>query len=60
MVIGKVDEGFSHSDIIVDEWVLTSRQEHAYLEPEAAVGTIDPRSDRAIRAFKIPTTLPRT
>ena len=41
IAIGKVNEGFSHSDVIVDEWVLTSRQEHAYLEPEAAVGIID-------------------
>jgi CO/xanthine dehydrogenase Mo-binding subunit len=41
IVIGEVDKGFSHSDVVVDEWVLTSRQEHAYLEPEAAVGTID-------------------
>jgi CO/xanthine dehydrogenase Mo-binding subunit len=42
MAMGEVDKGFSQSDVIVDEWVLTSRQEHAYLEPEAAVGTIDP------------------
>jgi CO/xanthine dehydrogenase Mo-binding subunit len=36
-VIG-VNEGFSHSDIIDSGF---TRQEHAYLEPEAAVGIID-------------------
>lgn len=41
IAIGDIEKGFHQSDVIVEEWVSTSRQEHAYLETEAAVGTID-------------------
>ena len=41
MIIGDIASGFERSDVIVNEWVSTSRQEHAYLETEAGVGTID-------------------
>jgi CO/xanthine dehydrogenase Mo-binding subunit len=41
LAIGDVGKGFEQSDVTIEEWVSTSRQEHAYLETEAAVGTID-------------------
>jgi len=41
MIIGDIASGFERSDVIVNEWVSTSRQEHAYLETEAGVGTVD-------------------
>jgi len=41
VVLGDVERGFQGSDIVVEEWISTSRQEHAYLETEAAVGTLD-------------------
>ena len=40
-VLGDVERGFRESDVIVEELISTSRQEHAYLETEAAVGTLD-------------------
>ena len=41
IVMGDVKEGFRQSDVIVEESFATSRQEHAYMEPEAAVATVD-------------------
>lgn len=38
---GDVDKGFAEADVIVDEVFRTPRQEHAYLEPEAAVALVD-------------------
>ncbi len=41
LVLGDIEGGFRESDVIVEESISTSRQEHAYLETEAAVGTLD-------------------
>lgn len=41
IIIGDVASGFERSDVIVEKEVFTSWQEHAYLEPEAAVATWD-------------------
>lgn len=39
---GDVAEGFRQSDVIVENEYTTQRQEHAYLEPEAAIGVPEP------------------
>lgn len=41
IVIGDVSSGFKKSDVVVEKVIWTSWQEHAYLEPEAAVATWD-------------------
>jgi len=38
---GDVDKGFAQSDIIVENEYRTPRGDHAFMEPEAAVGLID-------------------
>jgi len=39
---GDLDLGLSRADIIIDNVYSTPRQEHAYLEPEAGLATVDP------------------
>jgi CO/xanthine dehydrogenase Mo-binding subunit len=39
---GDVVEGFRQSDVVVENEYTTQRQEHAYLEPEAAIGVPEP------------------
>jgi CO/xanthine dehydrogenase Mo-binding subunit len=39
---GNVTEGFQHCDVVVENEYTTQRQEHAYLEPEAAIGIPEP------------------
>lgn len=39
---GDAAEGFRNSDVIVENEYTTQRQEHAYLEPEAAIGVPEP------------------
>jgi CO/xanthine dehydrogenase Mo-binding subunit len=39
---GDVTDGFRHSEVIVENEYTTQRQEHAYLEPEAAIGVPEP------------------
>ncbi|MEW5921362.1 MAG: xanthine dehydrogenase family protein molybdopterin-binding subunit [Bacillota bacterium] len=41
IVIGDITSGFNESDIILEEIIQTPRQEHAYLETEAAVSFFD-------------------
>jgi len=41
MVHGDVDEAFARSDVIVEQTYETSAQYHAYLEPAAALATVD-------------------
>jgi CO/xanthine dehydrogenase Mo-binding subunit len=41
--MGDVQAGFAQADVILEETVFTPRQEHAYLEPEAALATFDER-----------------
>jgi selenium-dependent xanthine dehydrogenase len=38
---GDLDEGFAQADVIVENEYRTPRGDHAFLEPEAAVGLID-------------------
>jgi CO/xanthine dehydrogenase Mo-binding subunit len=38
---GDVERGFSQSQIVIDNLYSTPRQEHAYLEPEAGLATIE-------------------
>ncbi len=47
LAMGDVDEGFRLADVVIEETVLTPRQEHAYLEPEAALAYLDER-DRLV------------
>ena len=41
IVIGDVASSYKSSDVIIEKVISTPRQEHAYLEPEAAVGVMD-------------------
>lgn len=41
IVKGDVDQGFAQADVIVENVYRTSRNEHAYLEPEAGLSWID-------------------
>jgi len=41
IIIGDVESGYKNSDTVIEKVISTSRQEHAYLEPEAAVGVMD-------------------
>ena len=41
LVMGDADNGFAQAEVVVEDTVFTPRQEHAYLEPEAAVATFD-------------------
>jgi CO/xanthine dehydrogenase Mo-binding subunit len=41
LVMGDVTAGFAEADVIIEETVHTPRQEHAYLEPEAALAHAD-------------------
>ncbi|MCZ7663218.1 MAG: xanthine dehydrogenase family protein molybdopterin-binding subunit [Thermoleophilia bacterium] len=43
VTMGDVEAGFAQAAVIVEETVRTPRQEHAYLEPEAALATFDER-----------------
>ncbi|MCL5943025.1 MAG: xanthine dehydrogenase family protein molybdopterin-binding subunit [Actinobacteria bacterium] len=43
LAMGDVEAGFAQAAVIVEETVVTPRQEHAYLEPEAALVTFDER-----------------
>ncbi len=40
--VGDVEQGLAQADIIIDNVYSTPRQEHAYLEPEAGLATLDP------------------
>ena len=42
IVHGDVDEAFKHCDVIIENEYQTPMQEHAYLQPEAGLGYIDP------------------
>lgn len=41
LVKGDIEEGFSHSDLVVENWYSTPFAEHAYIEPEAGFAKMD-------------------
>ena len=47
--LGDVEQAFADADVVVEETYQTHRVDHAYLEPEAGVGWIDPNGVVVLR-----------